>query len=95
MSEVQKIPAVPHRKQRDRDMVGAPDESNFGEDSHRDRRPGRFKISIHRDASDRVSLPLSVSESWSKLLSFEHLMREPRDQENLAKGRCSSIEGGQ
>jgi hypothetical protein len=28
----------------------------------------------HRDASDRPSLPFPVSESWSELLSFEHLM---------------------
>lgn len=28
----------------------------------------------HRDASDRASMPFPGSESWSKLLSFEHLM---------------------
>lgn len=28
-----------------------------------------------RDASDRASLPFPVSESWSKLLSFEHSMQ--------------------
>jgi hypothetical protein len=38
----------------------------------------------HRDASDRASLPFPVSESWSKLLSFEHLMYSDARVERVA-----------
>ena len=36
------------------------------------------------DASDRASLPFPVSESWSKLLSFEHLMYSDARVERVA-----------
>jgi hypothetical protein len=52
MSEVQTIPAVRHRKQRDRDMVGAPGELNLWQ-RLASRRPQRPNANLTETAAHR------------------------------------------